>query len=195
MSFAIGILGGSFDPVHLGHMRLAEAAHSECGLDKLLFVPAYQAPLKPSKTGACARDRLAMLEIAVEKLSFSAEIETFEICRNSISYSIDTARYLAGKYPKSRLIWIIGADHVQKLHLWKDIEELLGIVEFACAARPGYAIDKTLLPAGARVGVINFDPVEISSSQIREALSCGKNLNSMLDADVISYIKSHNLYK
>ena len=151
--------------------------------------------MKPSKTGACARDRLAMLEIAVEKLSFSAEIETFEICRNSISYSIDTARYLAGKYPQSRLIWIIGADHVQKLHLWKDIEELSGIVEFACAARPGYAIDRTLLPAGARVGVINFDPVEISSSQIREALSCGKNLNSMLDADVISYIKSHNLYK
>ena len=193
---AIGILGGSFDPVHLTHTALGAAAFEQCGLSELLFVPARQAALKPDTVCASAQDRLEMLKIAVGKLPFNCRIETCEIGRAGVSYSIDTARYLRQKYGDgAKLVWIIGGDHIAKLSKWKDIDELCSLVEFACAGRPDCAADKSLLPQCAKVKFIDFELSPLSSSEIRRLAAEGKFLNSMLDADVISYIKDHNLYK
>ena len=193
--FAIGILGGSFDPVHNAHMKLAEAARRQCALDKLIFVPARQAALKDCPAAAPAAHRLEMLKIAASRLDFAFEIDEFELSRGGVGYSIDTALHLRGIYPNARLIWIIGSDHIGKLAQWKDIERLCSIVEFACARRPGYSLSADGAPKCARISFIDFDPLDISSTAARKAIAVKKNAESMLDIAVISYINKHKLYQ
>ena len=191
----IGILGGSFDPVHKAHIALATEACRQCGLDKLLIVPARQAALKESDVCASDEHRLAMLEIATKKLQTDFEIELFELQREGVSYSIDTAKYLKEKYPYANLFWIIGSDHIAKLSKWKDIHQLCKIVKFICAKRPNYPMNVEVVPPCAEISYIDFQPLDISSTQIRENIKLKKNLNSILDTDVISYITDHKLYQ
>ena len=190
----IGILGGSFDPIHKAHTELAKAAFVQCALDKLLFIPARQAALKEQNVCANAQERLDMLQMVIQKLPINSEIETVELSRSGISYSIDTAKYLKEKYPDCRLIWIIGSDHIEKLSKWKDIEQLCKIVEFACAQRPKNPIHSDNTPKNAKISFIDFEPLDISSTEIRNRIFQKKNLESFLDDDIISYINKNKLY-
>ena len=192
---SIGILGGSFDPVHKAHMAIAEAAARQMRLGRILLVPAFQAALKPESVCASDAHRLRMLEIAAAKMSAKCEIDTCELMRGGVSYSIDTARYLRAKYSDARLVWIIGSDHIGKLSRWRDIDELCGIVEFACAARPNYSVSAADLPKSARITFVETELSDISSSEIRECVRLGKNTDSMLDSDVALYINENKLYK
>ncbi len=191
---AIGILGGSFDPIHKAHLELARLAFAQCGLDKLVFIPAKQAPLKEQNVCASAEHRLNMLKFAIANLNFDCEIDTFEIKRDCVSYSIDTAKYLKEKYPNARLIWIIGSDHIGKLAKWKDVDELCQIVEFACAKRPNSPLRADDLPKNAKITFIKLAPLDISSTQIRNAILMKKNLESFLETDIINYINQNKLY-
>lgn len=193
----IGILGGSFDPVHNAHIRLAEAAQRQCALSRLVFVPARQAALKPQSVCASDAHRLAMLKLAAARLAFEYQIDDFELSRPGVSYSIDTARHFRALYPSARLVWIIGSDHIGKLSQWKDAAALCGIVEFACARRPDYPIDSALaaVPPNAKISFIDFDPLDISSTAVRRAVAGKKNIDSMLDIAVISYINKYKLYQ
>ena len=192
---SIGILGGSFDPVHRVHMAIAEAAARRLRLDKILLVPAFQAALKSESVCASDAHRLRMLEIAAAKMAAKCEIDTCELLRGGVSYSIDTARYLRAKYPTARLVWIIGSDHIGKLSRWRDIDELCEIVEFACAARPNCPTTAADLPKTARITFVKTELSDVSSSEIRERIRLGKNTDSMLDSDVALYINENKLYK
>lgn len=192
---SIGILGGSFDPVHKAHMALASEACKQGRLDKLLLVPARQAALKDNVVCASDEHRLAMLELSAKKLDVDFQIELFELQREGVSFSIDTAKHLRKKYPQAKLFWIIGSDHISKLSKWKDINELCQIVEFICAKRPNYSLLADDVPACAKITYIDFQPLDISSTEIRENIKLKKNLNSNLDTDVISYINEHKLYQ
>ena len=191
----IGILGGSFDPVHKAHIELAKTVYEQCDLDLLLFIPARQAALKDNEVCATSQDRLKMLELATQKLAINYSIDTFELSNENISYSIDTAKYLHNKYPNAKLVWIIGSDHIGKLDKWKDVDQLCNIVEFACAKRDGYPLQADTIPLSAKIEYVKFEPILVSSTEIRKHLKNGKNLETMLESEVISYIKDKKLYK
>ena len=193
--YTVGILGGSFDPPHKAHIELAKAAFAQCGLNRLLFVPARQAALKSNAVCATGRQRAEMLRICAEKLDFDWQIEPFELSRGGVSYSIDTARYLAEKYPNADLVWIIGSDHIGKLAAWRDIESLCEIVRFACAGRPRCPLKDDFLPKNARIDFLDFPPMDISSSSIRADITAGADAGAFLDPNVISYIKNNKLYQ
>ena len=135
----IGFLGGSFDPVHFGHLMAAQDAFEQYRLDRLVLVPAAQAPLKPNDVQSSAEDRLAMLRASVE-WDRRFEISDVELRRGGVSYTIDSARYFRALYPTDQLYWIIGGDQLPKLNLWKEIVELANLVEFIFLERPGFPL-------------------------------------------------------
>ncbi len=207
MSVRTGILGGTFDPVHVAHIALAQAALKGLSLDEIFFVPAYEAALRTSTASASADDRLKMLSIAVRNSGLPARIITFEVDQNRLCYSIETARYLKDKFPDRDFFWIIGSDHIAKLPAWKDIDELSGLVKFACATRPESGSEndaKKMLhhcgtPRGKLPEVLKipFSPQPISSTCIRNALRNGKisDIEFALDKDVLKFILSKKLYR
>jgi nicotinate-nucleotide adenylyltransferase len=135
----IGFLGGSFDPVHFGHLLAAQDAFEQHKLDRLIIVPAAQAPLKPNDVQSTAADRLAMLRAATE-WDTRFEVSDFELSKGGVSYTIDSARHFRALYPNDELYWVIGGDQLPKLHLWKDIGELAASFEFIFLERPGYPV-------------------------------------------------------
>ena len=191
----IGILGGSFDPIHKAHLAIAESAYEQSGLSKIIFIPAKQAPLRDAPVRAQDADRLAMLKLALRNFKYPYEIDEFEIRRHQTSYSIDTALHLSNKYPGAELCWIIGADHIGKLSQWKQIEKLGKIISFICAVRNGYDTDETLIPQGVKLEFIDFAPLPYSSTEIRNRLKNGLDCDLMLDPSVKKYILEHRLYE
>lgn len=131
----LGIMGGTFDPVHKAHVWLAAAAAKFAGLDKVIFLPALRAPLRGAPNSASPADRVNMLKLALRDFPYPFEIELCEIENPGFAYSIDTADFLLKKHPGARLNWIIGDDHLQKLKNWKDAKLLCAKVGFICAPR------------------------------------------------------------
>ena len=132
----LGIFGGSFDPIHLGHLLVAQAAMEELGLDKLFFIPAAQSPFKPDDKPAPAAVRLQLLRRALAGKT-NCEVDEQEIRRGGISYSIETLRDYAKKNPAAKLFYLIGADNVSKLNEWCEADELAKLAEFVAIPRPG----------------------------------------------------------
>lgn len=189
----IGIMGGSFDPPHLAHLKIAEAALRDLNLDGVFFIPANRAPLKGFEPRASFADRLNMLKLALENFKGRATILDLEQKRGGTSYSVDTAAALIKEYPNTKFYWIIGADQVESLHKWKDIEKLSKMVEFACFGRPGYSI-KTNLSDSVKIHKIGLEPMDVSSTQIRKMLALGVKKIEFLDEKVLNYIRENKLY-
>ena len=137
----LGIMGGTFDPVHKAHVWLAAAAAKFAGLDKVIFLPALRAPLRGAPNSASPADRVNMLKLALRDFPYPFEIELCEIENPGLAYSIDTADFLLKKHPGARLNWIIGDDHLQKLKNWKDAKLLCAKVGFICAPRQDGLLD------------------------------------------------------
>lgn len=190
----LGIMGGSFDPIHLGHIMLARAAVETGTVDEIVFVPAFQAPLRDAPVRSSAQNRLDMLSIALRNFAPPHYISTFEMERGGTSYAIDTAKYLAEENPKKDIIWIVGADHIAKLPKWHEIEKLSEIVSFACAVREGFSADTSHLPSFIKLEFFDFTPVPHSSTEIRNALARGERHLNMLDPEVENYILKNKLY-
>lgn len=190
----LGILGGSFDPVHTVHVGLARAAYRQLGLDRVVFMPARQAALKTSAVSASPRDRLAMLSLALESADFPHSISEMEIRRSGISYSVDTVREILSAHPNCEIYWIIGSDHLAKMSQWREIEELCRLAKFACARRGGVGADFSDAPKFARIEPIDFEPMELSSTELRAALKNGQTRDLKLDPRVLEYILKHKLY-
>src|SRR5436305_1001795 len=132
----IGLFGGSFDPVHLGHLLVAQAAREELELDRLFLIPAAQSPFKPGIQPTAAADRMRLLRLALAGKDW-CEIDEQEIKRGGVSYTIDTVRDYARRFPQAQLFYLIGADHVPQLPKWRDAAELARSVEFVVIPRPG----------------------------------------------------------
>ncbi len=131
----LGLFGGSFDPVHLGHLLVAQAAIEELGLDRLFFIPAAQSPFKPENQPAPAAIRLQLLRLALAGKT-NCEIDEQEIRRGGVSYTIETVRDYAKRFPQAELFYLIGADNAAKLNEWREAGELAKLAEFVRHSAP-----------------------------------------------------------
>ena len=190
----IGFLGGSFDPVHFGHLLAAQDAFEQHQLDRLILVPAAQAPLKPNDVQSSSEDRLAMLRAAIE-WDKRFEISDIELRRGGVSYTIDSARYFRALYPQDELYWVIGGDQLPKLHLWKDITELARLVEFIFLERPGYPVKARPDIPGLRLHRCDGHLLAISSTELRERTRRNLSLDYFVPHKAIVYIQEHSLYR
>lgn len=187
----IGIFGGSFDPVHLGHLLVAQAAVEELGLDKLFFIPAAQSPFKPENQPAPAAVRLQLLRLALAAKS-NCEIDDQEIRRGGISYTVDTLRDYAKRFAGAELFYLIGADNAPKLNEWREPAELARLAEFVAIPRPGGAA--AVFPAPFRGRRLRGFPFGVSSSEIRARAKAGLPIENLVPAAVAEAIRNAQLY-
>jgi nicotinate-nucleotide adenylyltransferase len=190
----IGFLGGSFDPVHFGHLLAAQDAYEQHKLDRLIIVPAFQAPLKPNEAKSTPADRLAMIRAATE-WDTRFEVSDFELTRGGVSYTIDSARHFRSLYPNDELFWVIGGDQLPQLHLWKDIGELARIVEFIFLERPGYPVKAAPSIPGLRLHRCDGHLLAISSTELRERTRRSLSLDYFVPHKAIVYIREQGLYR
>lgn len=186
-----GILGGTFDPIHQGHLRLAEAARSQYGLNRILFVPALVSPHKAGKVEtAPAPHRFRMVELAIKKFP-EFELSDMELNRPGISYTVDTLRDLKKKYPKDEFYFILGSDAARGFSQWKEPEEIKKMVKLLVACRPGFALPEK---SGGFL-YLEMPETDLSSSHLRERLAKKEKLGAeIMPSDVESYIREMGLY-
>lgn len=188
----IGLLGGSFDPVHLGHLMAAQDALEGMNLGQVVLIPAARSPLKARNPLGADEDRLALLSAAIDGDPRFA-LSTVELERGGTSYTIDTIEAVtAGS--SDRFFWIIGADQAASLDAWHKIEALVRKVEFIVLARPGFAWDPDRMPKGARFSFLESHLMEVSSSDIRDRLRAGRSIRFMVPEGVASEIETRHLY-
>jgi len=187
----LGLFGGAFNPVHLGHLLVAQAAMEELGLDRLFFIPAAQSPFKQENEIVSAGIRLRLLRLAIAGKS-NWEIDDQEIRRGGVSYTIETARCFAAKFPGAKLFCLIGADNVSRLNEWREAAELARLVEFAAVPRPGKM--RMDFPKPFQGKFLNGFPLEISSSVIRARLKAGLPVENLVPRLVAEAIGAARLY-
>lgn len=211
-----GLLGGTFDPIHFGHLRCAEEIRESFGLEKILFVPAARPPLKRNEITPFA-DRLKMIRLAIRR-NPAFEVSAAEGRRKGRSYSIDTIRHFLDIHGKAlELFFILGQDAFQDIRLWKDWEELLSLCHFVVMTRPGYEERETLRgiltpdlaaryryvrsrnafrgPSGTFIFFRSVTFLDISSTEIRKRLASGKSVRYLVPRRVIDYIFKKSLYQ
>lgn len=187
----LGLFGGSFDPVHLGHLLVAQVAVEELGLEKLFFIPAAQSPFKPESKPAPDTARLQLLRLALAGKT-NCEVDDQEIKRGGISYTVDTLRAYAKKFPGAELFYLIGADNAAKLGEWREPEKLAQLAEFIAVPRPGGALAVFSPPFRGRT--LKGFPFAVSSSQIRARVKAGLPVENLVSAAVAEAIRSARLY-
>jgi nicotinate-nucleotide adenylyltransferase len=200
MKKKIGLLGGSFNPIHTGHLLLAESARDQYELDKVLFIPTGNNPFKLSQDEISREHRLKMVELAIEG-NESFEILTLEIDQEGITYTIDTINKIKRIYPDSDFYFIAGADLMFEITLWKGAPELLKAVKFITTFRPGYSHDRLDMRIqelqdiyGASIYKLYATEMDIASSDIRSRIKNGYSIRYLLPDSVESYIREHDLY-
>jgi len=189
----IGFLGGSFDPIHFGHLVAAQDALEQHKLDRVILVPAAQAPLKPNDVQCPAEDRLAMVRAAIEWDS-RFEVSDYELRKGGVSYTIDSARHFKKQFPHDTLYWIVGGDQLPQLHKWKDIAELVKLVEFIFLERPGHPAKVHADIPGLRLHRCDGHLVEISSTELRARVREGRSLDYFVPHKTIVLIREKGLY-
>ena len=187
----LGIYGGSFDPVHLGHLLVAQAAVEELGLDKMFFIPAAQSPFKTDTRPAPGAVRLQLLRLALAGKS-NCEIDEQEIKRGGTSYTIDTLRDYAKRFPGAELFYLIGADNAAKLIEWREANELARLAEFVVVPRPGGAPANFCAPFRGRM--LKGFPFGVSSSQIRARVQKSLPIENLVPPAVAEAISAAKIY-
>ena len=189
----VGVLGGSFDPVHWGHLHIALLARESAGLDRVLYVPAAAPPHKPAKALTRAADRRAMLERALEDEPHS-EICDLELNPEGPRYTVDTLDALAAMHPDWELSFILGMDSLNELSTWKDPEGLLARYRVIAVNRPGENAIASV-PWESRVLRVSGNPFAISSRAIRERIARGQSIRHLVPPAVAAYVAEHHLYR
>ena len=186
----LGILGGTFNPIHLGHLILAEEARQRLALDKVIFVPSFLPPHKDNGLILDADDRYKMICLATEKNKFF-ETSDIEIKRKGKSYTIDTLNEFKKEYPDSELFFIIGSDVIKDLPQWQDIKEVERLVKFVIATRPGYPL-KDIQEEDALL--VQIQALDISAYEIRRRIKGKLSIRYLVPEDVRQYIIKRRLY-
>jgi nicotinate-nucleotide adenylyltransferase len=194
----IGVLGGTFDPVHNGHLHIAGALGTALNLDRVLWVPAGRPPHKSDLIVSNNRDRLAMLDLALAG-SATDEISTIDIDRSGPSYTADTLDILAEDFPSAQLFFLMGEDSLRDLPTWRDPQRILRVAELAVAGRLGVETDfeslEILVPGvRKRVHVVPTEEFAISSSDIRRRVRENQSIRGLVPAIIEAYIRDHHLY-
>jgi nicotinate-nucleotide adenylyltransferase len=200
----IALFGGTFDPIHLGHTTVAEAAARQIGAEKVLFIPARISPLKGFFPFANDPDRLRMLELALAGNPLFAASDC-ELRRPAPSYTLDTVRHFQQQYgPETALHWLIGADGVGDLVHWYKIRELIDACNLTTMRRASHPVPDfdpfeplwgPQRVAKLKQNVIETPLVDISSTQVRKRLATDEEVDSLLHPDVLTYIREHHLYE
>jgi len=186
----VGILGGTFNPIHLGHLILAEEAREKLKLDKVIFMPAHFPPHKNNTDIAPAAERLKMIKLAI-KGNRHYRVSDLEIKREGHSYTIDTIRELKKKFSKDELYFITGSDLLKYLDDWKDLGEIIKMVKFVVATRPGYPLEK--IPS--YISTVAIRAVDVSAFEIREAVKNKKSYRYLVPEAVGRFITKKRLYR
>ncbi|MDD5618304.1 MAG: nicotinate-nucleotide adenylyltransferase [Candidatus Omnitrophica bacterium] len=186
----IGIFGGTFNPIHFGHLVLAEQAYEKLGLDKIIFIPSFYPPHKKNSEIILASHRYNMVKLAIRK-NPRFEISDIEIKRKGRSFLIDTLRELKKIYPKAKLFFISGSDVSDQMNRWKSINEIFSLAKFVLAKRPGYRLKKY----SKNISVISITELDISSSMIRRKIKTHQSIRYLMPLRVYRYIKQRGLYK
>ena len=190
----LGILGGTFDPIHSGHLILAEQIKEELKLQKVIFIPSANPPHKENHPISSAKDRLQMVKLAIED-NPDFIISDLELKREGKSYTIDTLSRLTKLYKGSEFFFLLGSDVVEELPTWKEPDKIFQKVKVVIALRPGFDrinpedrfVKKSLL--------IPINGLNISSTQVRERIRQGKSIRYLVPAGVEEFIQSKNLYR
>ena len=201
MQRKIGLMGGTFDPVHHGHLLMAEAVREQYGLDKVLFIPAAQPPHKQGRKVAPAYMRLLMTEMAVCDNPYF-EVSQIELHREGPSYSVDTLRELRSLHgSETEFYFITGADAVNELATWHEPEELLRLCHFIAATRQGCALNLPRLRrelgervVRERIHELSTPELEISSTNIRARIRVGLSIKYLVPGTVEAFIYKEGLY-
>jgi nicotinate-nucleotide adenylyltransferase len=200
----LGIFGGSFDPVHLGHLELASCCQRQVALDQVWFVPAAVQPFKRHGPSASNEDRCAMLRLAFAERA-DWRLSTIEIDRGGFSYAFETVQAIHARHPDWTLFLLMGADSLYHLPAWKNPEEICRLATPLAVGRPGQPeadysalaalIDSRRLSKMVELGPIEMRAMPISSSAIRQRIAQGKAVDQLIPADVAEYIADRGLYR
>jgi len=198
----IGLMGGTFDPIHMGHLVTAEEARQQFLLDYVIFIPAGLPPHKSKEQVTPAEHRYIMTTLAVMSNPFFV-VSRVEVDKKEPSYTIDTIRYFTSRFATgTNLFFITGADAILEISTWKDYTELLKLCTFIAVTRPGYPLDRLdeitgkLLPElRARIHLLEIPALAISSTFIRQRVALGRTIKYLTPEPVEQYIKKHGLYK
>lgn len=188
----IGVLGGTFDPVHTGHLVLVQECWYALGLDKVLFVPANISPFKRSSKAVSPADRLNMLRLALEG-DRRFGISTYEIDKGGVSYTVDTLRMLKEEYgAEAELFFLAGSDSAGGMSEWKDMGKMLELATFVVASRPGAVESDT---GGIKAERVDIPLIGVSSTMIRERVRKRQPIDHIVPPEVVAYIRNKGLYR
>lgn len=187
----LGVMGGTFDPIHYGHLVAASEAAANFKLDKVIFVPTGEPWQKQEITSANHRYKMTQLAIAGNS---NFAISDVDINREGPTYTVDTLRELSAQFPEADLYFITGADAISQILTWKDVEQIWDLATFVGVSRPGHALEVPKSPNGA-VTLLEIPALAISSTDIRGRVKAGKPIDYLLPDTVIDYIDSNNLYQ
>ncbi len=195
-----GIYGGSFDPIHIGHIALADHAVKACGLDKLIFMPTYVSPFKQGRKVADGKDRCAMIEFAL-RINSAFCLSTYELNKKGTSYTIETLQHWDGMLD-GELFFVLGFDSATQLDKWYEGEKILSDYHLITARRPDTDDEKGMQilesfreKYGSDITVMEMEPVDASSTEIRERIKSGSSITGLVIPEVEEYIIEHQLYR
>ena len=216
---SLGILGGTFNPPHLGHLAVARHARQELGLERVLLVPAHTAPYKSSGVGTADGDpgpqhRLRMCQLAVLD-EHGLAVSAVEVERGGLSYTVDTLRVIHATHPHAQLTFLVGADTASTLGSWREPQQLLELAQLAVATRDGTARQRVLealdaahstaaggdsdgsshASTGESVRFLQMPAIEVSSSAVRQRVAQGEAIDQLVGPAVAGYIAQHGLYR
>ena len=195
------IYGGSFDPIHNGHLALAESAVNECGIDTLMFMPAYISPFKQGESVSAGKDRCAMIESVLYK-NDAFTLSRYELDNEGrVSYTIETLKHFASVL-EGKLSFVLGFDSIVQLDKWYQGESIIRNYPLITARRPdtddceGLAIIENFKRQyDADITVLNMPPIDASSTNIRALAARGESISNLVPSEVEEYIIEHNLYR
>jgi nicotinate-nucleotide adenylyltransferase len=194
----IGIFGGTFDPVHIGHLVIVAELKHALAIDHVLVIPAGDPPHKPDQPLTAALHRVRMLQLALENRTGYA-IDRIDLERAGPSYTADTLTELNARYPVSQLVFLMGEDSLRDFHSWRDPERILELAEIGVGCRPGVAVDlaavyERLPSAQGRVSLVDVPQIDVASSDLRRRVASGEPIAFQVLPAVESYIYEYGLY-
>lgn len=189
----IGIMGGTFDPIHHGHLVAASEVQSRFRLDELIFVPTGQPWQKEGRSVTMPEDRYLMTVVATSS-NPRFSVSRVDIDRGGQTYTVDTLRDIRQQYPDDELFFITGADAVEQILTWRDADDLFELAHFIGVTRPGYSLDDGHLPEG-KVSLVEVTAMAISSTDCRDRVYAGEPVWYLVPDGVVRYIDKRNLYR
>jgi nicotinate-nucleotide adenylyltransferase len=189
-----GVLGGTFDPIHMGHLVLAEQVREKFQLDRVIFIPCASPPHKTEQELSPTQDRFEMTKLALQGNSYFL-VSDIELKREGLSYTVETLRELKGLYKDKEIYFLTGSDVLNEITTWKNPEEIYKLAKLVIGIRPGFDKFDPENHFAKKSIIVNITGVDISSTQIREKVRKGESIKYLVPPKVEEYIKKRNLYK